>query len=344
MMQKELNIVQSGYRHRRLRWIIVTLLLGLLVLALCVTALLLGNTVYSLDVVIKVLLGEQIQGATFAIATLRLPRMLAGLLVGMAFGMAGSTFQTMLRNPLASPDIIGITSGASAAAVFCILVLKASGSIVSISAMAAGLGVALLIYVLSSGGNFSGGKLILIGIGVQAMLNSFISYLLLKASQYDVPGALRWLSGSLNGIRMSSIPGLALIVIFFGLVIILLGRDLKILELGEQSAVTLGVRTNLTRIMLILSGVFLIAFATAITGPVAFVAFLSGPIAAKLVGVGSSNELPSGLVGAILVLGADLIGQFAFDVRFPVGIITGILGAPYLLYLLIRMNRTGGAA
>lgn len=344
MMEKELTIVQSGYRHRRLRWTLVTLLLGILVLGLCVTALLLGNTIYPIDVVARVLLGEPIQGATFAIATLRLPRMLSGLLVGIAFGMAGSTFQTMLRNPLASPDIIGVTSGSSAAAVFCILGLKASGSVVSMSAVVAGLMVAALIYFLSSGGNFSGGKLILIGIGVQAMLNSFISFLLLKASQHDVPSALRWLSGSLNGIRMSSIPNLALVVAFFSLVIILLGRHLKILELGEQSAVTLGVRTNLTRITLILSAVFLIAFATAVTGPVAFVAFLSGPIAAKLVGIGSSNELPSGLVGAILVLGADLIGQFAFDVRFPVGIITGILGAPYLLYLLIRMNRTGGSA
>ncbi len=344
MKNKNLNIVQAGFQRRRFRWTIVTLLLSVLTLILCVAALLLGNTIYPLNTVIKVLLGEQIQGATFAIGTLRLPRMLSGLLVGVAFGMAGSTFQTMLRNPLASPDIIGITSGSSVAAVFCILVLKTRGSIVSISAVLMGLMVTMLIYGLSSGGNFSGGKLILIGIGVQAMLNALISFMLLKASQYDVPGALRWLSGSLNGIRITSIPPLFIVVSIFGLIIILLGRHLKILELGEQSAITLGVRTNLTRLMLSLSAVFLIAFATAITGPVAFVAFLAGPIAAKLVGIGAPNELPSGLVGAILVLAADLIGQFAFDIRFPVGIITGILGAPYLLYLLIRMNRTGGSA
>jgi iron complex transport system permease protein len=143
---------------------------------------------------------------------------------------------------------------------------------------------------------------------------------------------------------MSQIPGLALVVAGFGLFIVLLGRHLKILELGEQSAITLGIRTDITRLLLILSAVFLIAFATAVTGPVAFVAFLAGPIAAKLVGIGAPNEVPSGLVGAILVLAADLIGQFAFGIRLPVGIITGILGAPYLLYLLIRMNRTGGSA
>ncbi|GAE95117.1 ABC-type Fe3+-siderophore transport system [Gracilibacillus boraciitolerans JCM 21714] len=115
------------------------------------------------------------------------------------------------------------------------------------------------------------------------------------------------------------------------------------LELGEQSAISLGVNTDMTRITLIVSAVCMIALATATTGPIAFVAFLSGPIAKRLVGAGFSNALPAGLVGINLVLGgADLIGQFAFDVRYPVGIITGILGgAPYLIFLLIRMNRKG---
>lgn len=344
MTVNTLTILKSGYRSRRLRWLIVTAFLVVFTFLLCAAMLLLGNTLYSPEVVIRVLLGEQIQGASFAISTLRLPRMLSGLLAGIAFGMAGSAFQTMLRNPLASPDIIGISSGSSAAAVFCILVLKISGTLVSFASVIAGLFVAALIYTLSRGGNFSGGRLILIGIGIQAMLNAVVSFLLLRASQYDVPGALRWLSGSLNGRQMRDIPGLFLVVTFFGLIIILLGKHLKILELGEQSAVTLGVRADQIRILLILSSVFLIASATAVTGPIAFTAFLAGPIATRLVGTGSPNELPSGLVGAMLVLGADLIGQFAFDTRFPVGVITGILGAPYLLFLLIRMNRTGGSS
>lgn len=336
--------MRQGFKQRQFRHATVTLMLLVLTLALCIAALLLGNTTYSLDVVIKVLLGGQVEGATFAIGTLRLPRMLAGLLVGLAFGIAGSTFQTMLGNPLASPDIIGVTSGSSVAAVFCLLVLQTSGTVVSIAAVITGLLVALLIYALSRGGSFSGGRLILIGIGVQAMLSATISYLLLKASQYDVPGALRWLSGSLGGIRMSQMPSLSFVVILFGLVILILGKSLRLFELGEQSAVTLGLRTDRTRVLLILSAVFLIAFSTAVTGPIAFVAFLAGPIATRLVGTGASNQLPAGLVGACLVVGADLIGQFAFDTRFPVGIITGILGAPYLLFLLIQMNRKGGTA
>lgn len=200
------------------------------------------------------------------------------------------------------------------------------------------------IYLLSRGGKFEGGRLILIGLGVQAMLNAFISYLLLRAPQHDVPAAYRWLSGSLNGVQLSDIPMLAIIIIIFSPITILLGKHLRILELGENSAVTLGVNTDRTRILLTLSAVISIAFATATTGPIAFVSFLSGPISSKLVGAGTQNELPAGLVGAVLVLLADLIGQFAFNTKFPVGVITGILGAPYLIFLLIRMNKTGGAS
>lgn len=344
MIREKFNIIQLGYRQRKIRWYLVTFILVVVVLLLCITLLLVGNNIYTPKTVIDVLLGKSVKGASFAIGTLRLPRMLSGLLVGIAFGMSGSTFQTLLRNPLASPDIIGITSGSSVAAVFCILVLNVSGSIVSFAAIVSGLLVALLIYFLSKGGSFSGGRLILIGIGVQAMLRAVISYLLLRASQFDVPSALRWLSGSLNNVRMDVIPRLFIVVLIFGMVIVLFGKHLKILELGEQYAIVLGVRTDLIRLILVLSSVFLIAFATAITGPITFVAFLSGPIATKLVGTGAPNEIPSGLVGAVLVLSADFIAQYAFSVKFPVGVVTGIIGAPYLLLLLIRMNRKGGTA
>ncbi len=336
-------MIKQGYAKRKMRMISVTLMLLALTVGLCTIMLLYGKTNYPLSIVLKVLGGEQIQGASFTIGTLRLPRMLCGLLVGLAFGIAGNTFQTMLRNPLASPDIMGITSGCSIAAVFCILVLRMSGSSVSIAAVISGLIVSTLIYLLSKGSGFSGGRLILIGIGIQAMINALISFLLLKSSQYDVPSALRWLSGSLNGMSMKDVPGLFIIVVVFGGIILLLTKHLQILELGDEFATTLGVKINLVRIILILSSVFSIAFATAVTGPIAFVAFLAGPIASKLVGPGAPNVLASGLVGALLVLGADMIGQFVFSTRFPVGVITGILGAPYMLFLLICINRRGQA-
>lgn len=334
-------IIKHAYYKRRARAIIANVSLIAIVLCICIMMLLYGNTNYSLDVVIRVLRGENIQGATFAIATLRLPRMLSGLLVGIAFGIAGNTFQTMLRNPLASPDIIGVTSGSSVAAVFCILVLGLSGPAVSIISVISGLLVSMLIYLLSKDISFSGSRLILIGIGIQVMLQAAISFLLLKASQYDVPGAMRWLSGSLNGMTMKGIPTLFIVVMVFGIISLLFTKYLQVLELGDEFATTLGIRLNLVRIILILSAVFLIAFATSTTGPIAFVAFLAGPIASKIVGRGSSNVLASGLVGALLVLSSDMIGQYVFSTRFPVGVITGILGAPYMLFLLICINRRG---
>ncbi len=334
-------LIKHAYYKRRARAIIANVSLIAIVLCICIMMLLYGNTNYSLDVVIRVLRGENIQGANFAIATLRLPRMLSGLLVGIAFGIAGNTFQTMLRNPLASPDIIGVTSGSSVAAVFCILVLGLSGPAVSIISVISGLLVSMLIYLLSKDISFSGSRLILIGIGIQVMLQAAISFLLLKASQYDVPGAMRWLSGSLNGMTMKGIPTLFIVVMVFGIISLLFTKYLQVLELGDEFATTLGIRLNLVRIILILSAVFLIAFATSTTGPIAFVAFLAGPIASKIVGRGSSNVLASGLVGALLVLSSDMIGQYVFSTRFPVGVITGILGAPYMLFLLICINRRG---
>jgi iron complex transport system permease protein len=334
-------VLKKGRRARLKRWNRMAGGLAVLTLLLAVAMLTLGRTVYSPSTALRVLLGHDISGATFAIMTLRLPRMLSGVFAGIAFGMAGSIFQTMLRNPLASPDIIGVASGASAAAVVCILVFRLSGAAVSAIAMAAGLLCAAFMYALSGGGVFAGGRLILIGIGVSAMQNAVISYVLFRASQYDIPGALRWLSGNLNGIRLERVPPLIGGVVVFGAAALLLTRRLALLELGDETASALGVSIKRAKLGLTLCAVFLAAIATSTTGPIAFAAFLSGPIAKRLAGTGRSPVLPAAFTGASLVLAADLLGQFAFDTKFPVGVITGILGAPYLLFLLVRINRTG---
>lgn len=337
----EVNFIMKGMRQRRRRWLSVTSLLFLFAGVLCCAMLLLGNTIYPVDVVLRTLMGEENTGANFAVNTIRLPRMLAGLFSGFAFGVAGYIFQTMLRNPLANPNILGITSGSSVAAVFCITVLHASNAVISIAAIIAGLITVIVMYFLARGRSFSIGRLIIIGIGMQAMLDAVISYMILKSAQQDIATALRWLSGSLNGSKMSELPPLIIMVVVFTPIILVLGKQLGMLELGDQMAMSLGVATDKMRVILIVSSVFLIAIATATTGPIAFVSFLAGPIANRLVGVSASNILPAGLVGVNLVLLADLIGQFAFEYRFPVGVITGLLGAPYLIYLLIRMNQKG---
>ncbi|AGX06972.1 MULTISPECIES: iron chelate uptake ABC transporter family permease subunit [Bacillus] len=341
MMNESMNLIMMGRLKRRRRFVLVTSLLAMIAFSLCGTMLMLGNTIYPVSDVISVLMGEKVKGASFAVGTIRFPRMIAGVFTGFAFGAAGHVFQTMLRNPLANPNVIGITAGSSAAAVFCITVLHASDTFVSIASIIGGLTAVAVIFLLSKGSSFSIGRLILIGIGIQAMLDAAVSYLLLIGQQNDLPAAMRWLTGSLNGAKMEDLYPLMITVLIFAPIIMMLGKRLDMLELGEQAATSLGVDTNKTRLMLIISSVLIIALATAATGPIAFIAFLSGPIAKRLVGVGFSSIVPAGLVGIILVLAGDLIGQFAFDARYPVGVITGIIGAPYLIYLLIRMNRKG---
>lgn len=339
--ENQISPVIAGYRKRQLRYVLTALTLLFLTLALACIMMIYGNTVYSPKTILKVLSGEDVEEAVFTIKTLRLPRMLTAILCGLAFGMAGNTFQQLLGNPLASPDIIGVTSGASVAAVFGILVLKLSGSTVSLMAVASGLLVSALIYFLSQGGGFSNSRLILTGIGIQAFLSAVISWMLLKASEYDVANALRWLSGSLNGVKLENVPRLAFVVFGAGAAILLLNRQLSMLQLGEAHAVTLGVNVRWIRLALILLALLLVAFATSVTGPVASVAFLSGPIATRLSGNGKNGMLTSALTGSTLILASDLIGQFALPSRYPVGVVTGILGAPYLLFLLLRMNDKG---
>ncbi|MCM3318184.1 iron chelate uptake ABC transporter family permease subunit [Rummeliibacillus stabekisii] len=341
MMNETLNTIIKARRKRRNRYVSVTIILAIITIGLCCTMMMLGNTIYPVTDVIHVLLGETIPGASFAINEIRLPRTVAGLFAGFAFGAGGYIFQTMLRNPLANPNVIGITTGSSAAAVFCIIVLHTSSTVVSLAAVIGGLVTVAIIYGLSRGTSFAIARLILIGIGIQAMLNAVISYLMLIGKTNDLPNALRWLSGSLNGAELEMTYPLIIAVIIVTPVLIYFAKQLEMLELGEQAATSLGVNTNKTRVILMISAVLIIALATATTGPIAFVAFLAGPIAQRLVGVGFSNILPAGLIGVILVLGGDLIGQFAFETRFPVGVITGIIGAPYLIYLLIRINRKG---
>lgn len=336
--------VRAGRRHRVRHRILAMSIMSVLVVVLFAAMLMLGNTIDPLSDVLAVLSGQQVPGASFAIGTLRLPRALTAVLAGIAFGVAGSTFQTMLRNPLASPDVIGITSGASAAAVLSLVVLHWSGAATMALALVAGIATAVVIYLAARGGESTGGRLILIGIGVGAMLDAVVAFLLLRAAVWDLAVATRWMTGSLNGSRMEDLPPLLIAVIVLVPVVLLLSRDLSALELGDASATALGVRVDRTRILLVVAAVALACVATATTGPIAFVAFLAGPIAARIVGPGSPVILPAALTGACLVLAADLLGQFAFDTKFPVGVITGILGAPYLIYLLIRTSRRGGSS
>jgi iron complex transport system permease protein len=284
-----------------------------------------------------------VPGASFTVGELRLPRAAMAALTGAAFGLGGVTFQTMLRNPLAAPDVIGISSGASAAAVVGLVVLELSESMVSVVAIVAALATAMLVYVLSFKDGVVGTRLILIGIGIAAMLDSVVAYVIVRAAEWDLQVAMRWLTGSLNNAAWEQVGPLAVAMAVAAPLLLLQSRNLELLQHGDDSAAALGVRVERTRIACIVLAVALVAFATAASGPIAFVAFLAGPIAARIVGPGGSMMLPAAFTGALLVLAADLVGQFAFDARYPVGVVTGVLGAPYLVHLLVRTNRAGGS-
>ncbi|CAM5782632.1 FecCD family ABC transporter permease [Cellulomonas persica] len=336
-------LVAAGRRTRTRRRRAVLTALAVLLLAVVVVTLCVGERTYSPLVVLRVLLGEQVPGASFTIGTLRTPRMLTGLLVGIGFGMGGVVFQTMLRNPLASPDIIGISAGSSAAAVVAITTFGLSGAALSGVAVVAGVAVAGAIYALSWRRGVQGARLILVGIAVGAMLDSVISYAMTRAGVYDANEALRWLTGSLNSAFWPVVGPLALATAVLVPALLVLSRHLAALQLGDDTAAALGVRPDRARLSLLLVAVALVAVATAAAGPIAFVAFLSGPIAHRLIRGTGSLLVPAALVGALLVLVGDFAGQHLLGSRFPVGVVTGVLGAPYLLWLLARTNRSGGS-
>ncbi len=336
--------VLAGIRRRTARRRIAIGALAVTVVAAFATSLMVGHTFYPPGDVLDVILGRTVPGASFTVGRLRLPRAVLAVAAGAAFGLAGAAFQTMLRNPLASPDIFGISAGASTAAVFAIVALSISGLTASVIAVIAGLAVALVIYLLSYRSGVAGTRLILIGIGVAAMLESVTSYLLDRAGQWDLQEAMRWLTGSLNGAEWSSVTPVLAALLIGAPVLLAHSRDLSMLQLGDEAAGALGVRVERTRLVVVVTAVGLIAFATAAAGPIAFVAFLSGPIATRIAGADGSPLLPAALVGSALVLVSDLVAQYALGTRFPVGVVTGVLGAPYLIFLLIRTNRAGGGA
>ncbi|XVU26112.1 FecCD family ABC transporter permease [Actinoplanes sp. CA-054009] len=302
-----------------------------------------GEFQISLPDVVRSLLGLPTPaGVDYIMHSLRLPRASVAALAGLAFGLAGAIFQQLLRNPLASPDVIGVAQGATTAAVLAVLVGGFSGVAVSVIGLAGALVTAMAIYALSWRNGVGGYRLILVGIGIGTALTSVTSFILTRSDVKVAAEALIWLTGSVNGRTWAQIVPLAVSLLVLLPAALILGRALSGMQLGDDLAKAFGVRVETCRLALLLTGVCLAGMATAAAGPIAFVAFMSGPIAVRLVGGGRPVLLQAGLVGALLVLVADFVGSHLLGARvYPVGVVTGVIGAPYLLWLLATSNRTG---
>ena len=340
MTTLDVKVLRTARTTSRARGLTVSVALAVTAFVLFCLSISLGDFRIPLTDVVPALVGAGDPASQFIVGELRLPRALAAVLVGSAFGLSGAIFQTLARNPLASPDFIGITSGASLAAVFCIVVLHASGNAIVAAAFVGALASAALIYALAWKKGLSSYRLVLVGIGVAAAVDAGTAYLLTKARIYDVQSAVVWLTGSLNGRTWEDVRPLAVAMVVLVPATLALGPALRLLMLGDETAAGLGVRVERSRLLLVLVAVTLTAMATAAAGPVEFVALLAAPIARRLVG-SPMALVPAALVGAVLVLGADLVAREALTTTLPVGVVTGIIGAPYLLWLLARSNRVG---
>lgn len=338
--------VATARRKLKARWWLVTLGLALLTLVLVALALTIGDYPLPVGDVVRSLLspftGQVEPSNNFIVLGVRLPRAITGLFAGAAFGLSGVIFQTVLRNPLASPDIVGITTGASTAAVIAIIVFHLSGLAVAASATGGAVVISALIYGLSWRGGVTPYRLVLVGIGMAAIAAAVTSYMFTRARLSEVQQAMAWLTGSLNGATFEALGPLALGLLVLAPLSAMLYRPLASLELGDDAAKALGTRIEITRLGTLLVAVVLASFATATVGPLAFVAFASGPVAKRLLGPAGNALLPAALVGAAVTIGADLIAQHALGrSQLPAGVVTGAIGALFLIYLLAAANRSG---
>jgi iron-siderophore transport system permease protein len=315
---------------------LAVVLAGLLVVSLGT-----GDFPVSPPDVVVALLGGGDEGTRFVIQDLRLPRALAGLLVGAALGASGAIFQSATRNPLGSPDVVGFMQGASAAAVAQIIVFDGGTAATAAAAVAGGLGTAALVYALAWRGGAPGYRLILVGIGIAAMLVALTNHLLSRTTLEEAVGAQLWLTGTLNGRGWEHVWPVAIASLVLLPLALLLARSLRTLELGDDAAGALGVAVERSRLIALAVGVCLCAVGTAAAGPIVFVALAAPQIARRLTRASGPGIGCAALTGAALLAAADLGGRLLLpDRELPVGVVTGVLGGVYLIALLTREWRS----
>ncbi|MFA1547353.1 FecCD family ABC transporter permease [Actinomadura chokoriensis] len=293
--------------------------------------------------VVATLLGQGTPADSLIVNQIRLPRVAAALAVGAALGLAGAIFQSLVRNPLGSPDILGFSQGA-ASGVLAVIVLTGGGTAaVAGGAAGGGLLTGLVVYALAGRRGAHGQRLILVGIGVAAILTGVNGYLLTQAHITEAARAVLWLTGSLDGRDWAdTAPVLAALAVLGPAVMVGCGRALRMLEMGDDAARALGVPIDRVRLVMLAAAVLLTSLAAAAAGPVAFVALTAPQLARRLTRTTGPNLLPAMCMGAALLVAADWVAQRAFPGhQLPVGVVTGLLGGGYLVWLLVTERKTG---
>ncbi len=322
----------------------VTLLLAAATFLVFCLSIGVGEFPIGLSRVVATILGGGEQVDEFVVMDLRMPRALAGLVVGVALGVSGAVTQSVARNPLASPDILGITGGAGAVAVFLVTVSGGTAAVVvnsvglSGAALAGGLGTGLLVYFLAWRRGIDGFRLILIGISVSAVMEAVTTWLLVQADIRDVARAQAWLIGSLDNRSWEDIGVALWCTAVLVVVVAAAAFQFRPLHLGDEVAAGLGVRYTAVRAVLLLCAVLLAGVAVSAAGPVPFVALVAPQVAMRLVKSPTPPLVASGAVGALLLIGADLVARTALPITLPVGVVTAAVGGPFLIYLLVRAN------
>nr|WP_227839861.1 iron-enterobactin ABC transporter permease [Raoultella sp. 10-1] len=290
--------------------------------------------------VISALLGDAPRNITMVVTEWRLPRVLMALLIGAALGVSGAIFQSLMRNPLGSPDVMGFNTGAWSGVLVAMVIFGQNLTAIALAAMVGGVLTALLVWLLAWRNGIETFRLIIIGIGIRAMLVAFNTWLLLRASLETALSAGLWNAGSLNGLTWSKTwPSAPLIVLMLACSV-LLARRMRLLEMGDDTACALGVRVERSRLLLMLVGVVLTAAATALAGPISFIALVAPHIARRLSGTARWGLTQSALCGALLLALADYSAQRLFmPYQLPVGVVTVSLGGIYLIALLIQESR-----
>lgn len=316
------------------------LMLSLLLVASAGLSLCLGSFPTSLTQVLHALTAPHSSDIAFIVWELRLPRILLAILVGAALAIAGAILQSIVRNPLASPDVIGITSGAALAAVLFLSLLSPTLSIhwLPFAALLGALVAALLVISLAWKSGISPSRMVLVGIGLAAAMGAGTTLLIVISDDSAAMTAYVWLTGSLYAAQWDDVRGLLPWLVVAVPISLAFARHADAMALGDSVAEGLGVAILRSRLLLLACSVALAGAAVAYAGGLSFVGLIAPHLAARLVGRNMARLVPaSALVGALIVLYADLLGRVAFLPKdLPAGIFVAGIGAPFFVYLLHR--------